>query len=145
MIPEMIRHRYKREYAGSLASAAGYLGMLIPPSVPIVLYCITSGDSIGETFIAGVVPGLLAMVAQIIVNKIFLKKFTNTPEELLAVEGIVEEPASEQPHGKDLLKVLLEVIPGILMPVIILGEFTLASLPQPRQQLSPSSTAPLSV
>lgn len=121
MIPEMIRHRYKREYAGSLASAAGYLGMLIPPSVPIVLYCITSGDSIGETFIAGVVPGLLAMVAQIIVNKIFLKKFTNTPEELLAVEGIVEEPASEQPHGKDLLKVLLEVIPGILMPVIILG------------------------
>ena len=121
MIPEMIRHRYKREYAGSLASAAGYLGMLIPPSVPIVLYCITSGDSIGETFIAGVVPGLLAMVAQIIVNKIFPKKFTNTPEELLAVEGIVEEPASEQPHGKDLLKVLLEVIPGILMPVIILG------------------------
>ena len=121
MIPEMIRYRYKREYAGSLASAAGYLGMLIPPSVPIVLYCVTSGDSIGQMFIAGVMPGILAAIAQIITNKICVKNWLNTPEELYALEGIREEPPAPKMTSKEVFETLIGVIPGLLMPVIILG------------------------
>lgn len=121
MIPEMIRYRYKREYAAALSSAAGYLGMLIPPSVPIVLYCVTSGDSIGKMFIAGVAPGLLAALAQIIMNKLICKKWTNTPEELYALEGLEIESPSSHMTRKETFKTIVEVIPALLMPVIILG------------------------
>jgi len=121
MIPEMIRYRYKREYAAALSSAAGYLGMLIPPSVPIVLYCVTSGDSIGKMFIAGVAPGILAAVSQIILNKGIVSKWTNTPDELLAIEGLEVVPPAPKMSKQETLKTVIEVVPALLMPVIILG------------------------
>lgn len=116
MIPEMIRNGYKREYATSLASAAGYLGILIPPSVPIVLYCVTANESIGKMFISGVVPGLLATVAFVILNKLIVKNWLNTPEDI-AKEGI--EPAPE--NTKTPMQTVIGVIPGLIMPFIILG------------------------
>ena len=116
MIPEMIRNGYKREYATSLASAAGYLGILIPPSVPIVLYCVTANESIGKMFISGVIPGLLATVAFVILNKLIVKNWLNTPEDI-AKEGI--EPAPE--NTKTPMQTVIGVIPGLIMPFIILG------------------------
>lgn len=116
MIPEMMRNGYKREYATSLASAAGYLGILIPPSVPIVLYCVTANESIGKMFISGVIPGLLATVAFVILNKIIVKNWLNTPEDI-EKEGI--EPAPE--NTKTPIQTVIEVIPGLIMPFIILG------------------------
>lgn len=121
MIPEMIRYRYKREYSGAISSAAGYLGMLIPPSVPIVLYCVTSGDSIGKMFIAGIVPGLMAALAQVFLNKLIIRRWLNTPQELMEIEGLAEEPPAPRLTRREIFKTLLEVIPALLMPVIILG------------------------
>lgn len=116
MVPEMIRNGYKREYATALSSAAGYLGILIPPSVPIVLYCVTANASIGKMFISGVVPGLLATVAFVILNKMQVKKWLNTAEEI-EMEGI--EPAQE--NTKTPVQTVISVIPGLIMPFIILG------------------------
>lgn len=116
MLPEMIRNGYKREYATAVASASGYLGILIPPSVPIVLYCVTASESIGKMFISGVVPGLLATVAFVILNRLIVKKWLNTPEDI-AKEGI--EPAEE--NTKTPLQTVVSVIPGLIMPIIILG------------------------
>ena len=116
MVPEMIRNGYKREYATALSSAAGYLGILIPPSVPIVLYCVTANASIGKMFISGVVPGLLATVAFVILNKMQVKKWLNTAEEI-EKEGI--KPAQE--NTKSPVQTIISVIPGLIMPFIILG------------------------
>lgn len=116
MVPEMIRNGYKREYATALSSAAGYLGILIPPSVPIVLYCVTANASIGKMFISGVVPGLLATVAFVILNKMQVKKWLNTAEEI-EKEGI--KPAQE--NTKSPVQTVISVIPGLIMPFIILG------------------------
>lgn len=116
MVPEMIRNGYKREYATALSSAAGYLGILIPPSVPIVLYCVTANASIGKMFISGVVPGLLATAAFVVLNKLQVKKWLNAPEEI-EKEGI--EPAQENTNTPG--QTVIAVIPGLIMPFIILG------------------------
>ncbi len=116
MVPEMIRNGYKREYATAVASASGYLGILIPPSVPIVLYCVTAGESIGKMFISGVIPGLLATAAFVVLNSLVVRGWLNTPEDI-EKEGI--QPAQE--NQKTPLETVVSVIPGLVMPFIILG------------------------
>lgn len=58
-IPQMVRFGYSPRMAYGLVAAGGTLGILIPPSGPMVLYGVTSNTSIGGLFMAGVVPGLL--------------------------------------------------------------------------------------
>ncbi len=58
-IPQMIRYGYAPRLAYGLVAAGGTLGILIPPSGPMVLYGVTSDTSIGALFMAGVVPGLM--------------------------------------------------------------------------------------
>lgn len=64
-IPEMRRYGYKDGFAASSVAAGGTLGILIPPSVILVLYGIATGTDIGSLFIAGIVPGLLAIALYI--------------------------------------------------------------------------------
>ena len=74
MGPEMKRNHYKSDYAAGLISAAGFLGILIPPSVPAVIHACAAGASVGKRFLAIIGPGLLTTVAFIILNKIMIKK-----------------------------------------------------------------------
>ncbi|MDR2088733.1 MAG: TRAP transporter large permease [Clostridiales Family XIII bacterium] len=74
MIPEMKRANYKDDFAGSLIASAGTIGIIIPPSIPFVIYGVVTGSSIGELFVAGIVPGVLMAVALIIVCYIVSKK-----------------------------------------------------------------------
>ncbi|MFW5880940.1 MAG: TRAP transporter large permease [Roseicyclus sp.] len=66
-IPEMRRYGYSDGLAASAVGAGGTLGILIPPSVILVLYGIATGTDIGKLFIAGILPGLLAIVLYIVV------------------------------------------------------------------------------
>ena len=61
-IREMGRHRYSLTLAAGIVGAAGTLGVLIPPSVALVLYGIMTGESIGVLLIAGIVPGILSAI-----------------------------------------------------------------------------------
>jgi len=65
-IPEMRRYGYSDGLAASAVGAGGTLGILIPPSVILVLYGIATGTDIGKLFIAGILPGLLAIVLYIV-------------------------------------------------------------------------------
>jgi C4-dicarboxylate transporter DctM subunit len=58
-IPQMIRYGYTPRYAFGVVGAGGTLGILIPPSGPMILYGVISDTSIGQLFIAGVIPGLM--------------------------------------------------------------------------------------
>ena len=58
MIPEMEEKGYDKGYATALSAAAGTIGVIIPPSVPFVIYGVTTGTSITDLFKAGVVPGV---------------------------------------------------------------------------------------
>lgn len=59
MIPAMIKHGYAKEYSVGSISTAGSLGILIPPSIPMIVYAVTVDQSVGKLFLAGIVPGIL--------------------------------------------------------------------------------------
>jgi C4-dicarboxylate transporter, DctM subunit len=58
-VPQMVRHGYSQRQACGVVGGGGTLGILIPPSGPMVLYAVVADASIGQLFIAGVMPGLL--------------------------------------------------------------------------------------
>lgn len=63
MIPAMERKGYAKDFAAALIACAGTIGTMIPPSIPMIIYGVTTGTSIGGLFIAGVVPGVLMGLA----------------------------------------------------------------------------------
>lgn len=75
MIPEMKEKGYDKGYATALSAAAGTIGVIIPPSIPFVIYGVATGTSIGDLFKAGIVPGLLMGIAIIIYNWFASKKY----------------------------------------------------------------------
>ncbi|MDQ0481129.1 TRAP transporter large permease [Guptibacillus hwajinpoensis] len=62
MIPEMEKREYSKEYSTSLTAASGMIGVMIPPSIPFIMYGISAEQSVSALFIAGVIPGLLFAV-----------------------------------------------------------------------------------
>lgn len=107
MIPAMISAGYKKRYSMGLVAAGGTLGILIPPSVPLIIYGITSEQSIGELFMAGVIPGL-ALTGILIVAAIFYAKKNG-------FKG--DAKASWDERGRKSLKAIW----GGFLPFLILG------------------------
>jgi C4-dicarboxylate transporter DctM subunit len=63
MIPAMAKKGYAKDFAAALVACAGTIGTMIPPSIPMIVYGVTTGTSIGALFIAGVIPGVLMGLA----------------------------------------------------------------------------------
>jgi len=61
-LPAMAEHGYRREDSGSLVAAGGTLGILIPPSIPLIIYGLMTDQSIGALFVAGILPGVTLAV-----------------------------------------------------------------------------------
>lgn len=108
LIPAMIERGYRAEFASALVSAGGGIGIVIPPSVAFVVYGVVAEVSIGDLFIAGIVPGILMGIALGVAAVIISLKrnYVGTPRE----GGL-----------KEFLKIFLEAFWGLLMPLIILG------------------------
>ncbi|MBB5150462.1 MULTISPECIES: TRAP transporter large permease [Ureibacillus] len=107
MIPALVAAGYEKKYALGLVAAGGTLGILIPPSVPLIIYGITSEESIGKLFMAGVIPGL-GLLAVLIVAAIVYAK-------MQGYQG--DEKASWEERGRKSLKAIW----GAFLPVLILG------------------------
>ena len=108
MIPEMEEKGYDKGYATALSAAAGTIGVIIPPSIPFVIYGVATGTSIGDMFKAGVIPGLLMGVALMIYNWATSKKY--------GWKG-----NGRRFNFKALGKSFIDSFWAILSPVIILG------------------------
>ncbi|MFC4298876.1 MAG: TRAP transporter large permease [Castellaniella sp.] len=63
LIPAMVKHGYPAPFAASLQASAAELGVIIPPSIPMILFAVSTDTSVGEVFIAGIGPGLLIVIA----------------------------------------------------------------------------------
>jgi C4-dicarboxylate transporter, DctM subunit len=108
-LPEMKRHGYSGRLATGTLAAGGTLGILIPPSVPLVIYAILTEQNIAKLFAAATVPGLMAMVGYIIAIAIYVRLVPGqAPDhDTVPVEG---EPAS-----------LLGVLPIAVIFMIVFG------------------------
>ncbi len=59
IIPEMVKRGYRRDFSTALTAASGMLGVMIPPSIPLIVYGVSANESIGALFMAGILPGFL--------------------------------------------------------------------------------------
>src|SRR3982751_1301900 len=71
-LPEMKRHGYSGRLATGTLATAGTLGILIPPSVPLVIYAVLTQEAIGKLFVAAVIPGLIATLGYMVVIRLFV-------------------------------------------------------------------------
>ncbi|WP_163575375.1 TRAP transporter large permease [Halomonas faecis] len=74
MIPAMIREGYGRGFSAGTLATAGGVGIVIPPSIPLIVYGITTNTSIGDLFLAGLIPGLVIVLSLYLVNRYICKK-----------------------------------------------------------------------
>jgi C4-dicarboxylate transporter, DctM subunit len=74
MIPYMVEKGYDRGFSAALVSCSGGIGIMIPPSIPAVLYCVLAGTSVASVFAAGIGPGIVFGFAYIIVSYIHAKR-----------------------------------------------------------------------
>ena len=107
MIPAMVKAGYPLDVAAALAAAAGTLGVIIPPSIPMVTYGVVTNSSIGDLFVAGIVPGAMIAVSLVCIVFWLAKKYDLRGGEPTSLKKILVS-------GKDALLALM-------MPIIILG------------------------
>lgn len=108
LIPAMVEAGYSLTYATALMSAAGAIGVIIPPSVTFVVYGCVSGASIGKLFMAGIIPGIMMGVALVLCTIICSRNNPNL------------KPLPKA-SGAERWKAFKDAFWGLMMPVIILG------------------------
>lgn len=108
MIPSMKKSGYDKSFAAALTACAGTIGVIIPPSIPFVIYGVTAGVSIADLFIAGIIPGILIGLCLIAACYLTarIKKY-----------GAV----SDGVHAKEVWEAFNDAKWGIVVPIIILG------------------------
>jgi tripartite ATP-independent transporter DctM subunit len=99
--------RYPRAFAVAVSAASATIGPIIPPSIPMLLYALVSGTSVGALFLGGVVPGLLMAAAMMLIIA-WVARRRNFP---------LESP----PPWRELPRVLTRSLLPLLMPVVLLG------------------------
>ena len=108
MIPAMVKNGYDKGYSSALVATAGTVGVIIPPSVCMVVYAVAAGASISGLFMAGIMPGLLIGFGLILYSVFYSRKHGYKGEDKRYSMG-------------EVWQIILKAIPGLMIPVIILG------------------------
>lgn len=87
LVPEMTKRGYDRDFSAAMVASAGIIGPIIPPSIPMIIYGVIAQISIGDLFMAGIVPGLLIGVGLMFVAyRVAVKRGYPTEERLSNAE-----------------------------------------------------------
>lgn len=111
VIPEMEKSGYKKEFSSALTASSGMIGVLIPPSIPFIVYAVTAGVSVGAMFLAGIIPGIVLAAVFIIISMF----------SVMSGGATREGKTADNENEKKLLRTAAESFWAILAPVIILG------------------------
>lgn len=105
MIPAMVDSNYQKSFSMGLVASAGSLGILIPPSIPMILYTTIAGVSVSKLFTAGMLPGLIVVVV-----------FST----YIVIFSITHNQKGSSADKKDRWKKTLKALPAVFLPVAIL-------------------------
>ena len=114
----MMKQGYKRGYVAALCASSGLLGVLIPPSIPLIVYAAACSVSVADLFKATIVPGIVMTVAYMLLHSFSLNRVLDQNQEIGRQEGM-RGNASESLEGAG--RVFLRSIPALIMPIIVLG------------------------
>lgn len=107
LIPAMVKHGYPAPMAASVQASSAELGVLIPPSIPLILYGVSTDTSIGQLFLAGIGPGFL--VAGSLMALVLI---------LCRVRGIGKTDGADRPRLGD---AFVAALPALIVPFVIIG------------------------
>ena len=112
-IPFMVEMGYEKRWSAGLIAVAGGLGVIIPPSIPFVLYSLATGVSTGDLFLAGVIPGILIGLFMMAYAVIFC---ITKGEDKQRIRAKMSEL-----RGNGFLKLFADSFFALLCPIIVLG------------------------
>lgn len=107
MIPALVEEGYSSRFATGLMATSGSMGILIPPSIPMIIYALIVNVSVGELFLAGVVPGLMMAIVLSLYSFFSAKK-----------NNVV---FTHRAGSKQLIKTFTKGGPALGLPLVILG------------------------
>ena len=110
-MPQMVKKGYSTELAVAVTGVSSTIGIIIPPSIPMVVIAGICGISTGKMFVGGIIPGILIGLMQMILSYFFAKK-----------EGVEKEPGHFTFGAVG--RAFLKSWPALMMPVIIIGTIT---------------------
>jgi tripartite ATP-independent transporter DctM subunit len=107
LIPAMKKKGYGAPFAAAVTSSSASLAIIIPPSIPMILYAVSANTSVEQLFVAGFVPGIIGGLGLMAVSYYFARRYNFPVEEVFNLQ-----------HVK---KTFFEALPTFSLPVIILG------------------------
>ena len=107
LIPQMKKRGYSAPLAAAVTSSSASLAIIIPPSIPMILYATSAGTSVEQLFVAGIIPGLLGAFGLMGMAYYFARKYNLPTEEAF--------------EFRRLWSTLIDALPAFTLPVIILG------------------------
>jgi tripartite ATP-independent transporter DctM subunit len=107
LIPEMKKRGYPAPFAAAVTSSSASLAVIIPPSIPMILYAVSAGTSVEELFVAGFIPGLIGGIGLMAVAYLMARRYDLPLEEAFS-------------WGR-LRRAFIDAAPTFLIPIIILG------------------------
>lgn len=87
MIPEMTKRKYDLGFSAALVAASGSIGLIIPPSIAMIIYGVTTNASIGDLFVAGIIPGVLIGAGFLLYSYYVAKKYDYPKEGKVSLQG----------------------------------------------------------
>lgn len=108
MVPKMKDEGYDTDYATAVNTSAGCLGVMIPPSVPLIIYGTTAGVSVGDLFIAGILPGMFVGLSLMICAYVIAKRRGYTA-------------TSERSSIGQIGRAFVGSLHALMVPIIVLG------------------------
>jgi C4-dicarboxylate transporter DctM subunit len=107
LIPAMVQKGYHKDFSVAVTATSSTIGIMIPPSIPMVVYGVASNQSIGKLFLGGIIPGILVGIVLLIVSAVITKQR--------------DYPRDEKFTFKEAVVLCLKGIPAMLSIIIILG------------------------
>jgi len=107
LIPQMKKRGYSKELSAAVTSSSASLAIIIPPSIPMILYAASANTSVEQLFVAGIVPGLLGAGGLMLVAYIFARRYNLPTEDAFNIPRLRET--------------FVDALPAFTLPIIILG------------------------
>jgi C4-dicarboxylate transporter DctM subunit len=108
-LPELTAHNYSERLSAAVIAAGGTLGILIPPSIPIVIYAIITEQNVGRMFLAAFIPGILAALGYMLVIAIISRVSPS------------DAPAGEKMENAERVQALIETWPVLVIFISVIG------------------------